>query len=36
VIREIALPLGLVDMKVCAVDNIWSGLQLVIRKLNRT
>jgi len=34
-IREIALPLGLVDIKVCAVDNIWSGLKLVIRKENR-
>jgi hypothetical protein len=35
VIREIALPLGLVDIKVCAVDKIWSGLKLVIRKTNR-
>ena len=32
VIRELALPLGLVDVKVCAVDDIWSGLKLVIRK----
>ena len=32
VIREIALPIGLVDVKVCAVDAIWSGLKLVIRK----
>jgi hypothetical protein len=32
VIREIALPLGLVDVKVCAVDDVWSGLKLVIRK----
>jgi hypothetical protein len=32
VIRELALPLGLVDIKVCAVDNIWSGLKLVVRK----
>ena len=32
VIREIALPLGLVDVKVCAVDTVWSGLKLVIRK----
>lgn len=32
VIREVALPLGLVDVKVCAVDDIWSGLKLVIRK----
>lgn len=31
-IREIALPLGLVDVKVCAVDAVWSGLKLVIRK----
>lgn len=34
-IREIALPLGLVDIKVCAVSEIWSGLKLVIRKENR-
>jgi hypothetical protein len=34
-IREVALPLGLVDVKVCAVDDIWSGLKLVIRKENR-
>ena len=32
VIREIALPMGYVDVKVCAVDNTWSGLKLVIRK----
>ena len=31
-IRDIALPLGLVDVKVCAVDEVWSGLKLVIRK----
>ena len=31
-IRSIALPLGLVDVKVCAVDEIWSGLKLVIRR----
>ena len=31
-IREIALPLGFVDVKVCAVDEVWSGLKLVIRK----
>lgn len=31
-IRAIALPLGLVDVKVCAVDDTWSGLKLVIRK----
>jgi hypothetical protein len=35
VIREVALPMGLVDIKVCAVDEIWSGLKLVIRKENR-
>lgn len=34
-IRELALPLGLVDVKVCAVDDIWSGLKLMIRKENR-
>ena len=32
VIREIALPMGLVDVKVCAIDEVWSGLKLVIRK----
>jgi hypothetical protein len=35
VIREIAFPMGLVDVKVCAVDETWSGLKLVIRKANR-
>jgi len=35
VIREIALPLGFVDVKVCAVSEQWSGLKLVIRKLQR-
>jgi hypothetical protein len=34
-IRDAALPLGLVDVKVCAVDATWSGLRLVIRKANR-
>jgi hypothetical protein len=34
-IRELALPLGLVDIKVCAVDEVWSGLKLVLRKENR-
>jgi hypothetical protein len=34
-IRELALPLGLVDIKVCAIDETWSGLKLVIRKQNR-
>jgi len=32
VIREVALPTGLVDNKVCAIDEIWSGLRLVIRR----
>ncbi len=31
-IRKLALPLGYVDVKVCAVDETWSGLKLVIRK----
>lgn len=31
-IRELALPLGFVDIKVCAVDETWSGLKLVLRK----
>ncbi len=35
VIRELALPLGLVDVKVCAVDDVWSGLKLVIRRGER-
>jgi hypothetical protein len=35
VVREIALPMGLVDVKVCAVDEIWSGLKLVYRRENR-
>jgi hypothetical protein len=34
-VREVALPLGLVDIKVCAVDEVWSGQKLVIRKENR-
>jgi hypothetical protein len=34
-IREVALPMGLVDIKVCAVDATWSGLKLVIRKSKR-
>lgn len=32
VIREVVLPIGLVDVKVAAVNEIWSGLKLVIRK----
>ncbi len=35
VIREEALPLGFVDVKVCAVDETWSGLKLMIRRENR-
>lgn len=35
IIRDVALPLGLVDVKVCAVDEKWSGLKLVIRRENR-
>jgi hypothetical protein len=32
VVREIALPTGLVDNKVCAIDDVWSALRLVIRR----
>jgi hypothetical protein len=35
VIREVALPMGFVDVKVCAVDETWSGLKLVVRKALR-
>jgi len=35
VIRDVALPMGLVDVKVCAVDQTWSGLKLMIRKDRR-
>jgi hypothetical protein len=35
VIREVCLPLGFVDVKVCAVDETWSGLKLMIRHENR-
>jgi hypothetical protein len=35
VVREVALPLGLVDVKVCAIDETWSGLRLVIRVAER-
>jgi hypothetical protein len=35
VIREVVLPLGWVDVKVCAVDATWSGLKLVVRKALR-
>jgi hypothetical protein len=34
-IRDVALPLGFVDIKVCAVSEIWSGLKIVVRKENR-
>jgi hypothetical protein len=34
-IREVALPMGFVDVKVCAVDEVWSGLKLVVRRENR-
>ena len=35
VLREVGLPQGLVDTKVCAIDDTWSGLRFVIRKENR-
>lgn len=35
VIRDVVLPTGLVDVKVCAVDATWSGLKLVVRKALR-
>jgi len=35
VVREIALPTGLVDNKVCAIDATWTALRLVIRRENR-
>jgi hypothetical protein len=35
VVRAIALPLGFVDVKVCAIDDTWSGLKLMVRRLNR-
>lgn len=34
-IRAVALPMGFVDVKVCAVDETWSGLKLMIRKTER-
>ena len=34
-VRELALPLGFVDIKVCAIDATWSGLKLVVRKALR-
>jgi hypothetical protein len=36
VIREVALPLGFVDIKVCAVSDVWSALKLTVRKTLRT
>jgi hypothetical protein len=36
VVRDVALPRGLVDVKVCAIDATWSGLKLVIRRELRT
>ena len=35
VVREVCLPMDLVDVKVCAIDDVWSGLKLVIRKEKR-
>jgi len=35
VIRDVCLPMGLVDVKVCSIDAVWSGLKLVIRKALR-
>lgn len=35
VIREVALPMGFVDVKVCAVDETWSGLKLMVRRSER-
>mgnify|MGYP000893571005 CR=1 FL=1 len=35
-IRDVALPLGFVDIKVCAVSDVWSGLKVVVRKELRT
>lgn len=34
-VRAVALPVGLVDVKVCAVDDVWSGLKLVVRQALR-
>jgi len=34
-VREVVLPIGLVDVKVCAIDEIWSGLKIVWRRENR-
>ena len=35
-VREVALPIGLVDNKVCAIDETWSGLRVVWRRELRT
>lgn len=35
-VRDVALPRGMVDNKVCAIDETWSGLRLVVRKENRS
>jgi hypothetical protein len=35
VVRAVALPLGFVDVKVCAIDETWSGLKLMVRRTNR-
>ncbi len=35
IVRECALPLGFVDVKVCAIDDTWSGLKLMVRKSER-
>jgi hypothetical protein len=35
VLRDVVLPIGLVDVKVCAIDDTWSGLKVVWRKENR-
>jgi hypothetical protein len=34
-VRDVALPLGFVDVKVCAIDETWSGLKLMVRRENR-
>lgn len=36
IVRDLGLPLGLVDVKVCAIDEIWSGLKFVRRLENRS
>jgi len=35
VVRDVALPFGFVDVKVCAIDETWSGLKLMVRRENR-